>query len=200
MVSYRVIAAAALVGRGAWWRSSLLAAGASVACLLIFTPEPARGEEAAYRSAPALGARELAELRGGFVTVGGLEINFGLEVQSFVDGAPVLQTALTSGLDGGGLGLLAGPVGLDPAGSPGFGGGDGRWSVGDAAATQVVHAIDRGHLSFVTNRADDRLIQQVTTVNIEVANFRTFAEQLLGPEAVRLSDLLGDSVTRSLTP
>ena len=41
---------------------------------------------------------ELANIRGGFTTTRGVEINFGVTVQTFLDGVLVLQSAFITGL------------------------------------------------------------------------------------------------------
>lgn len=137
---------------------------------------------AGYDDRPALSRAALAGIRGGFVTVGGLEINVGLDVRSFVDGTPVLHTSLTP---------------ADPArtaAAPIV-----RLTAGDDATTRIVQRIDAGqHLTALTNRVDNRVIEQVTTLTVDIANFRAVTAQFPTRQWNRLDDLVRGSLRDTL--
>lgn len=156
--------------------------GAALALGGLLLTLPSVAGAAGYDGRPALSRAALAEIRGGFVTVGGLEIDIGLDVRSFIDGTPVLHTSLT-------------PADHARAvASPTL-----RFTAGDDATTRIVQRIDAGqHLTTLTNRVDNRVIEQITTLNIDIANFRAVTARFPTRQWNRLDDLVKGSLRDTL--
>ena len=101
----------------------------------------------------------LAEQRGGFITVSGLQIDFGIHVETLVNGVTQLTTALTLDdvINGGLDGIQIGQVTI--------GSGD--------AGTDIVHNVELGNVSTIINNAqDDVNITTLATLAVDVINLQ----------------------------
>lgn len=95
---------------------------------------------------------ELAELRGGFVAIGGIEVNFGYELNTMINDALALRSVLT--LDQ----LLGGD----------FSRTLGSATVGDLATT-INHQVNGGAIAAtVTNTQNDINISNIAKITIDV--------------------------------
>lgn len=145
---------------------------------------------------------ELADLRGGWVTAGGLSFDFGLVMRTFVEDRLALETRLTwtpqgpvterwADADGamdltGALDELA-AEGLDLSSLAGV---EGLVLDGDGGRTVVLHAIGEGAIqNLVLNTASNRDIRQDLQINLAVEDLpglqREVSFQRLGGEIGR---------------
>ena len=101
----------------------------------------------------------LADQRGGFITVGGFQIDIGIQVETLINGVTTLTTALTLDdvVNGGLEGIQIGQISI--------GNGD--------AATDVTHNVDLGGVNTVINNSQDDLdITTLATMAIDVINLQ----------------------------
>ncbi len=101
----------------------------------------------------------LAEQRGGFITVSGFQIDFGIHVETLVNGVTTLTTALTlDDVVNGGLENIQ--IGQITVGS-----GDGT--------TDIVHNVGLGNVNTVVNNSQDDIdISTLATLAIDVINLQ----------------------------
>lgn len=147
---------------------------------------------------PPLATDELEREVGGFQTPGGLEIGFGAEVRTYVDGKLALQTHLTwtdqgavqttGAANGGDLSGAAG-AGIHVDGAP----GTGLYLPGDNGGTVVLHGLDGDHISgLILNTADNRDIRQEVNVTLNVPDLTQFQKDVAGQQFdMRLQDTIG---------
>lgn len=141
---------------------------------------PARSQDVSAWS--ALTESELAEIRGGYYTAGGLTFDFGAQVRTFVDGQLALSTSLTwtpGGLQsastaGGANQPLAGTQLASVLAALGYGSTTPAGAgvvVGSqgSGATVVLQQLDASHIAnVVLNTADGRSIRQDTTLTLSL--------------------------------
>lgn len=175
---------------------SLLAAGL-VACLL---SAPVLARASGERSAP-IADSQLDQLRGGFLTAGGVALGFGATTRTYIDGRMVLETQLTWADDGvktassGGALDAATLSSLAAAGiKPGDLTGATAYVTADGAST-VVQRVTGGQLTnMVLNTADGRSISQNTEVSLTLPGFAQTQAQLSNAmTAARLSQAVADA-------
>jgi hypothetical protein len=161
-----------------------------------------------------IGKDELDKLRGGF-EIGGLQLDIGATIRTFIDGVQVLQSVVT----------LPGPDGTVPAGGqqssvsvqsssrlPGLqivdAGAGGLAALGDQIPDQVdlgalkgasgvivndskgftaaLHQIDRSQIiSALVNTASGRTLRQQVDVTVDIANFRQYQRMVHSALAAR---------------
>lgn len=153
--------------------------------------------EAIFESMERISELDLAEMRGG-IDLGGLDMNFAVDLSTMVDGARVLESTLTV--------TRAGPV-LSPVPAPTLPGvtrfgpgtdttvaevtpssvdlsGLAKDAIGVAindekGFTSAIHQInDQQIISVVNNQAMGRVIDSRINVNVTVANFSQFQHLL----------------------
>ncbi len=148
---------------------------------------------------PPLATEELEREVGGFRTPTGLEVGFGAEVLTYIDGTPALQTRLTwtdagavqttmaangttdlSGADGAGIHLGGAP-------------GTGLYVPGVNGGTVVLHGLDSNQISgLIFNTADNRDIRQEVNVTLNVPDLTQFQKDVVGQQLdMRLQDTIG---------
>ncbi len=169
-------------------------------CLIALIASPVAAPVAA-QDGPPLDNVELEREVGGFQTPSGLEIGFGAEVRTYVDGKLALQTRLTwtdmgavqttTAADGGDVSGAA-DAGINIGGVP----GTGLFVPGNNGGTVVLHGLDSDHISgLVFNTADNRDIRQEVNVTLNVPNLTQFQKDVVGQKF----DLrLQDTVARAL--
>ena len=124
----------------------------------------------------------LAELRGGFVTAGGLIVNIGFELQTFLNGVLVVHNVLNLPGSDTGDGSNGGSHGGTPVISV-TGSLPGTLvtvlSNGDGGTTVVSNEIGPGGVNtFITNTQNDVMIEQITTLTIFILNHTEFATHI----------------------
>lgn len=154
-------------------------------------------------ASPPLPDTELADLRGGFRLPGGLEVavaittatmlNGQLAVRSVLridDGAPQLQVFGRDGaritLEGGSAVTQDGTIRLQTDGAD-------RRIVFNGDRISVEHLAGRALGSIVSNRADDRQIDVLTTVDVTIGNARP---DLVGSALIRAESLIESNIIR----
>lgn len=158
---------------------------------------------AAFLAAPVfaqeqLSVGELESQVGGFQTPTGLEIGFGAEVRTYVDGKLALQTRLTwtdqgavQTTEGHGNGDLSGAAGagINIGGAPGAG----LYVPGDNGGTVVLHGLDSDQISgMIFNTADNRDIRQEVNVTLNVPDLTQFQKDVAGQKLdMRIQDTIG---------
>jgi hypothetical protein len=149
---------------------------------------------AALAEPTALSDEEMSDVRGGIMTPLGLEVGFGADVRTYVDGELALETRLVW-TDGGVVTERSGPLSssaLDAttggwsAVVPGAGGGQ----------TQILQDLSNGRvLAVVANTASDRTIRQEADITLVLPQLPQLQQQIA---AGRLSSALGGSLTSQL--
>lgn len=127
----------------------------------------------------------LAEERGGFITVGGYQINFGIHVETLINGVTQLTTALTLDdvINGGLDGIQIGQVTI--------GSGD--------VATDIVHNVELGNVNtLITNAQDDVDITTLATLAVDVINLQQPRIGRSFGASPRMSPELAQSIIRSI--
>lgn len=115
---------------------------------------------------------DLNEMRGGFIA-GGLNISFGVDVLSMVNGTPVIQYSFTdANLPGapvvpGGLQHIIANNGLQNV-----------IQVGDG--NQIINSFAgfEGMLTVIQNTLDNTVIQHLSTITIDISNFNPAFHQM----------------------
>lgn len=175
--------------------------------MLAFGGAPERREYPASLDG-SLSDYELADTRGGFVTVSGITLDFGAVVRTYVSGVLALETQLTwtptgpvvqqqnanlpgtqplaDGLDE----ALAGGLDLSGVGP----GSDGLVLSDADGATAMIHTITNGQIrNLLVNAADDRDIRQEVSLTLTLPGFGAiqegYAQQRISSEMSRDLDL-----------
>jgi hypothetical protein len=171
-------------------------------CLMIpFLATPAWSQDA-----PPMAAEELEREVGGFQTPSGLEVGFGAEVRTYVDGQLALQTHLTW-TDQGAVQTTAaanGSTDLSDAAGGGihiFGApGTGLYLPGDNGGTVVLHGLDSDQISgLIFNTADNRDIRQEVNVMLNVPDLTQFQKDVAGQQLdLRLQETIGRALENTL--
>jgi hypothetical protein len=166
--------------------SLVLAFAAGV--LLSLAPVHAR----AANLGPKIDDGELETLRGGFVVIDGLTLDFAADLSTFVDGQLALQTRLR--LDGAALtaGMLSpGQLSAITAGGIRFDPASGRVFLSPDGATAVMHQVDGGLANVLVNTADNRRLRQELNLTLTLPGFEQVQR---GLDAGRLSRQITDQV------
>lgn len=153
-----------------------------------------------FTKGPALGAEELNDIRGGFLTPDGLEIGFGAVVRTFVDGSLALQTRLTwsetgpvetveYGMTVPDISAAAAAGGIKLDGPP----LEGVVVNGEGGVTAIVHEISSGQIAnLVINNANNRDIRQTTDVTLDVPGLAQMQQDVsVQSMSLRLQDAIG---------
>ncbi len=155
-----------------------------VACAAaLLSVQPALSQTASVPEAPIpLSDAELADMRGGFLTAGGVVFDFGAIVRTYVNGALALETRLTwtpagpvteqtTGSLPGWTPIVSDQVGaLDLTGLPA--GASGLVLNDENGTTALIHNVMNGQLqNMVLNAADGRDIRQDMQVMLTLPNF-----------------------------
>ena len=164
----------------------------SICAAALLLAQPAFSQDQPTSELTPLSDEELADMRGGFLTAGGITFDFGAVVRTYVSGALALETRLTwtptgpvteqvsGGLPGwtplpsGGLGTQVG--GLDLTGVPD---GAGGLVLTDAnGSTALIHNVMNGQLqNMVLNAADNRDIHQDMQILLTLPNFEAMQQE-----------------------
>lgn len=148
---------------------------------------------------------ELANIRGGFTTPSGLEINFGVTVQTFLDGVLALQSVFTSGsshhsshgshVTGQTTVTINGDVDTFDFPEDGL-----HIEVfANGGLTQVIQDIGDDHiLTVIQNQASGVDILQVTTLDITIENALDQFTNSLGAAALPILNLINGTLIDSL--
>lgn len=166
-------------------RNRLFEVGVCATALLVASP--ALSQSSPFDTLAPMSDEELSDMRGGFMTAGGVVFDFGAVVRTYVSGELALETRLTwtptgpvteqvTGSLPGWTPLTPGQVGgLDLTGlAPGSSG----LVLTDAnGTTALVHSVMNGHLqNLVLNAADNRDIRQDMQVTLALPNFDTMRQ------------------------
>ena len=162
----------------------------AVALLAFVTPPAAQAQNAAATSLPVVVSdEELNELRGGFVW-SGLDINFGADIRTYVDGNLVLQTVL-NWTDGGVETLQTAANGLSPVDSATlqnniYSAGGIRMKVGDSPVyvlndgrTALTHETENGLQNMLINTAVGLNSVQEVNATIDLSGYQQFNSELM---------------------
>lgn len=147
---------------------------------------------------------ELANIRGGFTTPSGLEINFGVTVQTFLDGVLALQSVFTSGSSHHSShgSHVTGQTTVTIDGDPQtFDLEDGLHIevFANGGLTQVIQDIGDDHiLTVIQNQASGVDILQVTTLDITIENALDQFTNSLGAAALPILNLINGTLIDSL--
>jgi hypothetical protein len=176
-------------------RTRLLLTLGAVAFIALATP--ARADDWGD-DIEVMGEEELGGLRGGLVVTPQLAVNFGAQITTFVDGAPVLMTNLTWTDSGRFVEQTVGEIGqrideLSPEARQALGveGLSGGVVVADAdGVTALVHNItDTAVQNIIVNTAMGREIRQEVDVQLILPGFADVqANLLLERLGMRISD------------
>lgn len=155
---------------------------------VLLLAQPALSEPVSpFDSLAPMSDEDLGDMRGGFLTAGGISFDFGAVVRTYVNGQLALETRLTwtptgpvteqvTGSLPGWTPLTPGQIGgLDLSGlSPGSSG----LVLSDAnGTTALVHNVLNGQLqNLVVNAADNRDIRQDMQVMLALPNFDTMQQ------------------------
>ena len=158
----------------------LVGAGAPV----VIAPSTAFAKETremlvAFADEPVLSTAELDKQRGGFFLPNGAMVNFGVEVQQFIDNT--LQNALSvSGIQNNFTVTQTTPSGtttenISQLPSNGFS----ITTTGNGGQTKLVTNITNGTIqTLVQNGASNHSIQTVTTINVATQGFQRAVQQV----------------------
>ncbi len=185
------------------------------------TPAPERSEPEAKASGPArpkelaafvqddeqfgelvaVGDEELSGQRGGFA-LAGMNINFGAELRSYIDGEMVLMTRLSWMDDSVTKTQLVSP-GLTPAMALNgvVSSGQIRLPAGNLdtfqannGGTVIAHGVEQGLRSVIINTANGVQLATEADVSLDVAGYSAFREQVM---QMRINDVLGTAVSNA---
>jgi hypothetical protein len=131
-----------------------------------------------------LASGELNALRGGYISAGGYQFDFGVKLQTFVDGTLALASTLTLNDQGLGATTTASLPGAVPLGEaatrvPNLANitGDGLVLEGNGGLTVLVQDLSLSSIrNLVVNTANDRNIVQNTDVTLVVPNLQDLAK------------------------
>ena len=125
----------------------------------------------------------LAEIRGGFVTVGGLKFNIGFDLQTFLNGVLVVHNVLNLTGDGGTPGTFVTVL-----------------SNGDGGTTVVSNEIGPGGaFTTIINTQNDVIIEQVTSLVIDILNHTEFARHIRIGASLSMTPGLSNIMKDALT-
>lgn len=173
---------------------------AALCLIALLTTSPALAQDG-----PPLAIEELEREVGGFQTPSGLEVGFGAEVRTYVDGQLALQTHLTwtdqgavqttTAANGADLSDAAG-AGIHIDGAP----GTGLFLPGDNGGTVVLHGLDSDQISgLIFNTADNRDIRQEVNVTLNVPDLTQFQKDVAGQQLdLRLQETIGRALENTL--
>lgn len=107
-----------------------------------------------FSASPTVPDSELAQLRGGFVSLSGITVDFALNTRAIVDGTPISDVSINSN----NLGSITDP-GLRQVVQVGQ---------GDASAALNALAQNPSILTFTQVNGNNRVIQQLTTLDLQI--------------------------------
>lgn len=170
-----------------------------------------------FGNLPVISRSELAEMRGG-LTLGGLKMEFGANVRTFIDGVLALETgvrftdsgaAIQQGTSGGSSSGLAGSSSVIVGGGAGaalrdvlpsnvdlsaLAGASGVVINDSQGSTTALHQVTRDQIvSVLVNTAHNRRIRQELDVIVNVPNFKQF-QQAVGNAL--LNSRIADAINR----
>lgn len=169
-----------------------------------------------FGNLPVISRSELAEMRGG-LTIGGLKMEFGANVRTFIDGVLALETgvrftdsgaAIQQGTSGGSSSGLAGSSVIVGGGAgaalrdvlpsnvdlSALAGASGVVINDSQGSTTALHQVTRDQIvSVLVNTAHNRHIRQELDVIVNVPNFKQF-QQAVGNAL--LNSRIADAINR----
>jgi hypothetical protein len=155
-------------------------------------------------SAELVSDDELADVRGGFVSAGGINFDFGAVMHTYVDGSLVLSSQLVLNEQGATtsyqLGQAPNVIPIENAASVGLNLGNieghGVVVLGNGGATAVVQTLNDSQVrNLVVNTAQGRNISQDTSLTFAIPNL-TLLQQGMAFEQLKAS--LDQAVGRGL--
>ncbi|MEH6758505.1 MAG: hypothetical protein V7676_13485 [Parasphingorhabdus sp.] len=166
----------------------------SVACVASFTaillPQTAKADPAVAVDLPALVSdKDLDKLRGGFL-VSGLDINFGADIRTYVNGALLLHTVLNWSDEGVETVQIA-AEGLSPVDAAAlqngvFSNGNIRMKVGDTPVylinggqTAIVHETGNGVQNMLINTASGFNSVQEVDATLNLSGYENFNANMM---------------------
>jgi hypothetical protein len=166
----------------------LLVAVAAAALALGFGALDAHAADlSALDGAEVVSDETMKDMRGGFISIGGLQIGFGATVRTYADGALALITQLTWTPNGVIAHSTTGELGaridasiaqqLAGLGVAGLQGGDGVAVFGPTGATAVIHRVnDGGVQNFIINTQNDVAFRQEIDVELVLPGFEVMQQ------------------------
>jgi len=191
-------------------KTSLKILTPSVAFLAFVSPPAAQAQNAAATSLPVVVSdQELSELRGGFVW-SGLDINFGADIRTYVDGNLVLQTVL-NWTDDGVERLQTAAGGLTPVSSAAlqngiYSNGGIRMKIGETPVyvlndgrTALTHETENGLQNMLINTAVGLNSVQEVNATIGLSGYQQFNSELMFDRLNgALDDIIGQAAIGAL--
>lgn len=184
----------------------------SVAAIALFLPQAAQAEspKPAIDLPILVEAEELDKLRGGFVW-SGLDINFGADIRTYVNGEMLLHTVL-NWTDNGAETIQTAAVGLSPVDASALNGGilsngNIRMKVGDTPVyllnggqTAIAHETANGVQNMLINTARGFDSVQEVNATIDLGGYQNFRADLLQDRiASSINDLVGQAGIAAMT-
>ena len=171
-----------------------------LAAALLAAPAGARADSFWGDDVELMADEELGAYRGGIAIAPGLDVNFGVEVTTYVNGAPALTTTLTWNESGQFVAQTMGDIGqqideLTPEQRAALGleglAGAGGVVISDAdGVTALAHNVTDGALqNIIVNTATGRDLRQEVDVTLELPGFEAVQDSFnLERFGFRLSD------------
>ncbi|MGI9362804.1 MAG: hypothetical protein ACR2O7_14785 [Parasphingorhabdus sp.] len=177
----------------------------AVAAGIIFIPQTAKAEPVVTVDLPELVSdAEMDKLRGGFA-VSGMDVNFGANIRTYVNGDLVLQTVLNWGEDGAETTQTAAP-GLSAVDASAlqngvFSNGNIRMKVGDTPVyllnggqTAVVHETSNGVRNMLINTASGFESVQEVDATLNLSGYEAFStDMMMDRMTSALDDVMGQA-------
>ncbi|MEO9468233.1 hypothetical protein [Parasphingorhabdus sp.] len=177
---------------------------APFATIAIIWPQAAQSEPPSAADLPALVSdEELDKLRGGF-RFSGLDINFGADIRTYVNGDLMLQTVL-NWTDNGPETIQSVAAGLTPVDAAAlqngvFSNGNIRMKIGDTPVyllndgkTAIAHGTTNGLQNMLINTANGFNSIQEVDATLGLSGYQDFNADLMRE---RLGSALGDALTQ----
>lgn len=161
---------------------------------------PARADDGAWGDGVEVMAESEMSVERGGIAIGGIEINFGAVVTTFVNGVPALTTQLTWTDAGTFVQETVGAIGqnindmtpdeLAALGLSGLENGGGVIIEDESGVTALVHNVTEGALqNIIINSATGRDLTQEIDVTLELPGFELMQDQLITEHfGFRISD------------
>ncbi len=177
-----------------------MAAAAAILALGLSGQNAHAADLSAFDGAEVVAEETMADMRGGFISIGGVQIGFGATVRTYADGALALVTQLTWTQAGVIAHSTTGELGarIDAAtaqqlaglGVRGLQGGDGVAVFGPTGATAVIHRVTDGNVqNFIVNTQNDVAFRQEIDVELVLPGFEVAQSGMsLDQMGIRLRD------------
>lgn len=177
---------------------------AALAALLL-APAPAPAEGFDFASLEPVSDEELDQQRGGFIW-SGMDIRFGAEVRTYLEGELVMQSTVSWTDDGPETtrfvsGALT-PVAADQlrAGVAGFGDiaitvGDSQIFLANGGQTLLAHNVEGTIENILINSASNVNIRQEVVATLDVTNYAQFGAEVDAARMASTLDFLRDMAT-----